>query len=212
MWHLADEGPRLVMPVAAAMLLLATWRLARAGRDTRALILLLAASLLLRMFAAGDLYLHEWDERYHMLVAKHLIQDPLRPVLYADPVLDYDYRNWTVNHVWLHKPPLALWLMALAMNIAGVNEVAARVPSLVLSTFGVYLTFLTGRVLFGPTVGLSAAALQGMNGLLLDLAAGRRASDHVDTTLLFFVLLGASALALDLVLVRPRWRALVRLL
>jgi 4-amino-4-deoxy-L-arabinose transferase-like glycosyltransferase len=95
------------------------------------------------------------------------------------------------------------------MKIAGVNEVAARVPSLVLSTFGVYLTFLTGRVLFGPTVGLSAAALQGMNGLLLDLAAGRRASDHVDTTLLFFVLLGAYAIALDLVLVRPRWWTIV---
>jgi 4-amino-4-deoxy-L-arabinose transferase-like glycosyltransferase len=206
-WRMAGEGLRLVMPAAAVVLLIVAWRLARAGRDTRALVLVLAASLLFRAFAAGDLYLHEWDERYHALVAKHLMQDPLRPTLYADPVLDYNYRNWTGNHVWLHKPPLALWLMAFAMKLGGVNELAARVPNVALSTFGVYLTFLTGRLLFGSSVGLAAAALQGMNGLLLDLAAGRRASDHVDTTLLFFVALGSYAIALDLV--RPRWRTIV---
>ena len=206
-WRVADEGLRLVMPGAAVVFLIAAWRLARAGRDTGAVVLLLAASLLFRVFAAGDLYLHEWDERYHALVAKHLIQDPLRPTLYAEPVLDYDYRSWTRNHVWLHKPPLALWLMALAMMLAGVSEIAARVPSVALSTLSVALTFLTGRVLFGPTVALVAAALQGMNGLLLDLAAGRRTSDHVDTTLLFFVSLGGYAIGLDLV--RPRWRTIV---
>src|SRR5262249_43084606 len=107
----------------------------------------------------------------------------------------------------LHKPPLALWLMALSMKLFGVNELAARLPSVVLSTAGVYLTFCTGRLLFDPVVGLIAAALPVMNGILLDLAAGRRATDHVDTVLLFFISLGVYAVALDQV--RPRWRAVV---
>src|SRR5262245_31588230 len=177
----------IALAASGVVLLIASWRLARSGRDTGALAALLAASLLFRLCAAGDLHLHEWDERYHALVAKHLISDPFRPTLYASPVLGYDYRNWTANHVWLHKPPLALWLMALSMKLFGVNEIAARVPSIILSTLGVYLTFRTGRLLFAPAVGLAAAALQAMNGQQLDLVGGRRASDHVDIALLFFV-------------------------
>jgi 4-amino-4-deoxy-L-arabinose transferase-like glycosyltransferase len=206
-WATARGGLEFAMPVSGTALLVVAWRLYRIERQTGALVVLLAAGLLFRLSAAGDWYLHEWDERYHALVAKHLIEKPFRPVLYADPVLDYDYRDWTANHVWLHKPPLALWLMALSMKLFGVNEFAARLPSVILSTVGVYLTFCTGRLLFDPAVGLIAAALQVMNGLLLDLAAGRRPTDHVDTVLLFFVSLGGYAVALDQV--RPRWRAVV---
>lgn len=206
-WATARGGLEFAMPGAGTALLVVAWRFYRTGRQTGALAALLVAGFLFRFSAAGDWYLHAWDERYHALVAKHLIEDPFRPTLYADPVLDYDYRDWTANHVWLHKPPLALWLMALSMKLFGVNELAARLPSLVLSTVGVYLTFRTGCLLFDPVVGLIAAALQVMNGLLLDLAAGRRATDHVDTVLLFFLSLGAYAVALDQV--RPRWRAVV---
>jgi hypothetical protein len=206
-WRVGYDGFDLAIVAAGVALLVAAWRLARRGRDASALTALLAAGLLLRLSATGDWYLHEWDERYHALVAKHLISEPLRPTLYADPVLPYNYRHWTANHVWLHKPPLALWLMAASMRLFGVNELAARLPSIVLSTLGVYLTYRTGRLLFASTVGFTAAMLQAINGLLLDLAGGRRAADHVDTVLLFFVSLGAYAVALDQV--RPRWRTIV---
>jgi hypothetical protein len=206
-WGGARGGLDLAIVAAGITLLIASWRLARRGREAGAVTALVIAALLFRISAAGDQYLHEWDERYHALVAKHLIAAPLRPTLYGTPVLPYDVRHWTANHVWLHKPPLALWLMASSMRAFGVNELAARLPSLVLSTLGVYLTYRIGCLLFAPAVGLTAGALQAMNGLLLDLAGGRRAADHVDTALLFFVSLGAYAVALDRA--RPRWRTLV---
>jgi 4-amino-4-deoxy-L-arabinose transferase len=79
------------------------------------------------------------------------------------------------------------------MAAFGVDEVAVRLPSIVASTVSVGLTFLIGRTLFTPLVGLIAAIFQAFNGFLVDLAAGRRASDHVDTLLLFTVSAGVLA-------------------
>jgi 4-amino-4-deoxy-L-arabinose transferase len=158
-------------------------------RAALAVILLVAASL--RLFASGDRYLHEWDERYHALVAKNLIASPFVPTLYRVALLDYDYRDWLANHVWLHKPPLTLWLMAISMKVFGVNELAARLPSLVFGTLSVGLTFLIARHLISESVALLAAGLHAINGLLLDLGAGRMATDHPDTMLIFLVTLGA---------------------
>jgi 4-amino-4-deoxy-L-arabinose transferase len=74
-----------------------------------------------------------------------------------------------------------------------VGEVAMRLPSIIASTASVALTFLIGRKLFAPRVGVIAAIFQAFNGFLVDLAAGRRASDHVDTLLLFAVSAGLLA-------------------
>ena len=100
-----------------------------------ALILLITGGFLLRLFVATDDFLHPWDERYHALVAKNMISSPFVPKLYDNPVLSYDYTNWTGNHIWVHKQPFPLWLMAASMKVFGTNEVAIRIPSLLLSTF-----------------------------------------------------------------------------
>lgn len=150
-----------------------------------------------------DHFLHPWDERYHALVAKNMIEHPWRPVLYADPVLLYDYRHWTANHVWLHKPPLALWLMALSMATFGANELALRLPNLLHSTLAVALTFAIGRRLFGERAALFAAALHATNGYLLELAGGRTASDHVESLVVTLVAAGAFLSIEDAR--RPRW-------
>ena len=73
--------------------------------------------------------LHLWDEQFHALVAKNLMADPLTPTLYRRPAIDYDFADWTKNHIWLHKPPLALWAMAASMRAFGVDAVAMRLPS-----------------------------------------------------------------------------------
>jgi 4-amino-4-deoxy-L-arabinose transferase len=152
-----------------------------------------AAALIVRGYAAYDFELHPWDERYHALVAKHLIERPLAPTLYSDPALPYDYRDWNRNHVWLHKPPLSLWIQAASMGIFGISEIPLRLPSLLFSTASVMVTFGIGLVLFSPQVGLVAASFHAFNGFLVDLASGRRASDHVDTLLLFLVEIGIFA-------------------
>lgn len=154
---------------------------------TSAILLILLCGLFLRIFISADLYLHTWDERYHALVAKNLINHPLTPTLRSNPLLPYDYKNWVDNHIWLEKPPIPLWSMAISMSIFGVNEIAARIPSILVSLLGIYLTFLIGQTLFNKKVGLLAAFLHSINGLLIELAGGRVSSDHVETFFIFFV-------------------------
>ena len=73
------------------------------NQQNLALILIILGGLILRIYSASDLFLHSWDERYHALVAKNLLQPPLLPTLYEHPVLDYNYQNWTANHIWVQK-------------------------------------------------------------------------------------------------------------
>ncbi|MFA5779116.1 MAG: glycosyltransferase family 39 protein [Elusimicrobiota bacterium] len=136
---------------------------------------------------ATDFYLHSWDERYHALVAKNLIKHPLIPTLYDKPVLPYDYKNWTGNHIWVHKQPLPLWTMAVSLWLFGINEIALRIPSIILSTIGIWLIYLIGRNLFDKKVGFIAAFLYSIHGLIIEMTGGRVATDHIDIFFLFFV-------------------------
>ena len=81
-----------------------SWRAQAKGNHKLALLLLVLCGAALRLYTASDLCLHAWDERYHALVAKNLIGHPWVPTLYDKPVLAYDFKNWTANHVW-RKPP-----------------------------------------------------------------------------------------------------------
>ncbi|MBU0638741.1 MAG: glycosyltransferase family 39 protein [Planctomycetes bacterium] len=180
----------LIALAPAAACLLLCFRAFAARRLRLALLLIVVAGLLIRGYGASAGQLHAWDERYHALVAKNLRSDPWTPVLYAQPLLEYDYHDWQRNHVWLHKPPLALWLMAFSLRCFGVGESALRLPSVLLSTLAILLTYGIGRRLFCRRIGLLAAFLHCVNPLLLRLAAGRMPADHVDTALCFLVELG----------------------
>jgi len=156
-------------------------------KHATAIMLLLLAGLFLRVYVGTDFYLHEWDERYHALVAKNLIQHPLIPTLYENPILAYDYRNWTANHIWVHKQPFPLWSMALSMYFFGVNEIALRIPSILLSTFAIFLTYKIGSLIFGREVGFIAAFLHSIHGLSIELTGGRISTDHIDVFFTFFI-------------------------
>ena len=172
--------------------LLCAWaiRESRHGRYRSALLLIVAAGLALRLHAASDRCLHMWDERFHALVAKNLIDHPLTPTLFENPVLPYDFKNWTANHVWLEKGPVPLWALAGSIRVFGADELAVRLPSIVVSLLSVYLTFLIAARLFDRDVALLAAFFHAINGLIVELVAGRVSSDHVDTFFLFFIELG----------------------
>jgi 4-amino-4-deoxy-L-arabinose transferase len=112
----------------------------------------------------------------------------MEPQLYAQPLLDYDYKQWGSNHIWLHKPPFALWMIALSFKIGGVSEFTGRVPSFFCSTASIYLTFQIAMLLLNHKKGaLIAAFLHAINGTIIELSAGRDATDHVDT-IFFFIL------------------------
>jgi 4-amino-4-deoxy-L-arabinose transferase-like glycosyltransferase len=154
------------------------------------IVLILISALVLRIYAGSDFFLHNWDERYHALVAKNLINHPLIPTLYENPVFPYDLKDWVSNHIWLDKPPIPLWAIALSLKIFGINEIAVRIPSIIVSTLSICLTYKIGSLLFSKKIGLLAAFLHSINGLLIELTAGQISSDHVETFFLFFVELG----------------------
>jgi len=155
-----------------------------------ALCCILLVGLVLRIFVAADPFLHPWDERYHALVAKNLIAHPFRPMLYVTPLLDYDYTNWTNNHIWVHKQPVPLYSMALSMWLFGKHLIAMRLPSILLSTLTIFTTFRIGTLLFSKRVGFGAAFFCAINGLVLELTSGRVATDHIDLFFYAWVALG----------------------
>ena len=150
------------------------------------MVLLLLSGLALRLFCAADGSLHLWDERYHALVALHLHHHPLLPTLYEHPLLPYDFRDWSSNAVWLHKPPLPLWVMAGSLYLFGDSELPLRLPGVLLGTLAIGLTYDLGRRLFNRRVGFLAAFLLAVNGLIIECGAGRVATDHPDLFFLFF--------------------------
>lgn len=152
-----------------------------------AVLLLIIFGLIIRIFTASDFYLHTWDERYHALVAKNLINHPLIPTLYENPILQYDYKSWVGNHIWVHKQPLPLWVMSFSLNLFGFNEIALRLPSIILTSIGIWITFEIGNKLFNKKVGFLAAFFYSINGLIIELTAGRVPTDHPDVFFLFFV-------------------------
>jgi 4-amino-4-deoxy-L-arabinose transferase-like glycosyltransferase len=178
----------------------------RRQRPAAALAWIVAGGALLRVYLGTDLFLHPWDERYHALVARHLIEHPLEPQLYRAPVFPYDPHDWMANHVWLHKPPLALWLGAGSMALFGVQEVAFRLPSLIGSGLAILVTYRIAVLVFDQRTGLIAAFLHAGSGLIILLAAGVMTSDAVDS--LFVVLVELAALLAFLWARKPsRWRA-----
>jgi len=183
----------------------AAWRLARVRRHRASLVLLVLCGFILRLVAAGDGFLHPWDERYHALVAKNLMREPLKPMLYANPLLPYDLRDWGANHVWLHKPPFPLWTMAASLRVFGVNEYAVRLPSVLLSTAGILLLYRLALLLSGRRVAWLAAFLFSIHGLTVELAAGRTATDHIDLFFLVTVLAAVWLAAEFASRGRPAW-------
>src|SRR2546422_780157 len=115
-------------------------------KEKLSLALLISAAFFIFLYAI-NLYpfINLWDERFHALVAKNMMAHPLKPTLYEETIVSMVYDdNWSRYHVWLHKQPLFMWQMALSFKIFGVNEFAARFPSVLLCCLAVYGSYRTG--------------------------------------------------------------------
>jgi 4-amino-4-deoxy-L-arabinose transferase len=151
-------------------------------RKNLGLFLLMTTAVLIRLLMISlDPYVQEWDERFHALVAKNMIESPFRPVLYPKHIMAYNMENWADTHVWVHKQPLFLWQMALSMKIFGINTFALRLPSALLGAVMVWMTFDIGRKWTNNhTVGFIAAFLSTFAYYALELIAGWRSLEHND--------------------------------
>lgn len=157
-------------------------------RERMAIWVLILGALLLRIFMATVAnYLHLWDEQYHALVAKNMINNPFTPMLYANPLLPYPLYSWIEGHIWLHKQPLFLWQMAASMTLFGVNLLAMRLPSILMSTAIVWFIYVLGVRMVDKKTGFYAAFLFAVGNYGLQLVNGYHSTDHNDVAFHFYV-------------------------
>jgi hypothetical protein len=166
------------------------------GRYQHCLYATLLLSFLIHANGIFYFYLNPWDEAFHAVVAKNIASHPLKPTLYDDAAITFPPQDWVKSHIWLHKPPLTLWFMALSMKIFGDSEISIRIPSLIFSCLSVFLTYLIGRHLLSAKIAVIACYFHAINGMLFDLSRGWHFSDHIDTLLILLVQAGVCIAAL----------------
>src|SRR5207244_9318233 len=104
-------------------------------------VLGLAAAILLPDLGASAL--SNWDEALYGTLTRELLARP----------------SWTIHYggvPYLEKPPLGIWMMALASWIFGESERSLRLPSALCGVALVWLAFAAARKLSGRAAGLFA--------------------------------------------------------
>lgn len=153
-----------------------------------ALFFLFAGGLIARLVVISfDSYLHLWDEQYHALVAKNMVENPFVPMLFKYTPLDFDPINWTTSHIWLHKQPLFLWQMALSIKIFGASPFALRLPSAIMTSLLILVIFRMGKLTVNARIGYMAGFLFAVCNYLLDFNTGQYNTDHHDIASIFYI-------------------------
>jgi 4-amino-4-deoxy-L-arabinose transferase-like glycosyltransferase len=130
-----------------------------------------------------------WDERFHALVAKNMLENPFIPMLYTENPVEIDNSFWSMGHIWLHKQPLFLWQIALSFKIFGINEIALRLPNIIMCSLLIYPLFQLGRILVNERTGFMTSFLFITSFYFGELVAGWQLLDHNDIAFLFYTTL-----------------------
>jgi 4-amino-4-deoxy-L-arabinose transferase-like glycosyltransferase len=115
--------------------------------DRHPLILLTIFSLLLWLFLLGNVPLKDWDEATYALVAREMVRtgDWIHLKIQSDP--------------FLCKPPLGMWMIAIAYQIGGINEFTTRLPCASLTAIGVPILYQISYLLFDRKIPALLSAL-----------------------------------------------------
>lgn len=189
---LYQTGTTIGLLLALIPVIVSIWLYTRTPYRREALRWLLVGALFIRLLMiALDPYLQDWDERFHALVARNMMTDPFRPMLIANPILPYGIEEWWTCHIWLHKQPLFLWLMALSMRIFGVGTFALRLPSAILGTLLVKMIYDIGlRWSRREDVAFLGALLATTSWYTLEMISGWISLDHNDLAMTFCITAG----------------------
>ena len=87
---------------------------------------------------------------------------------YADAAREMFKRNnflefYFNDELRFNKPPLTYWSVALSVALCGLNEFAIRLPMAVMALLTIYLTYLTGKRLYGEKEGLLAGIMMALS-------------------------------------------------
>ncbi len=132
-------------------------------------------------------FLHEWDERFHALVAKNLSFDLLKPMLYRNSPIEIPNESWAHTSIWLHKQPLFLWQMALSIRMFGLKIWAIRLPSVIMLSLLVFPIYRISFLISNQKTGFLAAFLTVTNWYILEHVDGYMGMDHNDMAFMFYV-------------------------
>jgi 4-amino-4-deoxy-L-arabinose transferase-like glycosyltransferase len=131
--------------------------IARSGLAGHGPVLLLPVALVLLFYDAGTRFFPTNDETRFPMLARDILA----------------HGDWLVPHlngaVYLNKPPLFAWLIAIASWPGGaVTQVTASLPSLIAAVGVVLVTWWMGRRLFDADTGLAAGlVVLTMHGVFL---------------------------------------------
>jgi 4-amino-4-deoxy-L-arabinose transferase len=184
-----SPGEDLILFIIGFVFLLAGIFFHILNKEKYAIVFLLFSSLLFFLFSSFLYpFLNVWDERFHALVAKNLMQHPLMPTLYDEPVVNMVYNDdWARYHIWLHKPPLFMWQIALSFKLFGVSEFTLRLPSVLLSTLMVFAGYRSGKILGNKNIGYYTAILMATSTYLMKLISGRIELDQNDISFIVYI-------------------------
>jgi 4-amino-4-deoxy-L-arabinose transferase len=154
------------------------------------LLLIFATGVYMRIKAAFlDPFLHDWDERYHALVAANMMKHPFMPMLNKAVFSNYDSQAWCCNHIWLHKQPLFLWQIATALKLFGTSTFVLRLPSVIMGSVMILLLYRICMLLTKNKLSsLFSAMLLSFSFYQLQLISGRKGMDHNDVAFGFYIL------------------------
>ena len=185
---LLNPTSRFLLIFAISLMTVSLFVFEFTSRRRMALYILMAAALFAGyLFASLDPFLHMWDEQFHVLVAKNLIENPIKPMLFKDFIHNYSFKSWDLNEIWLHKQPLFMWQMALSMSVFGVNEIAARLPDVLMHALMVVLIYRIGNHAVNFRVGFYAALIYAFAHFPLELISGSYVNDHNDKAFIFYI-------------------------
>jgi len=161
-----------------------------AQKNKLSLILLILGAFTLRLWMAFiDPFLNQWDEEFHALVARNMVDNFWQPMLYSKPLLRVSIDTWVANHIWLHKPPLFLWQMALSIKLFGANYWSIRIPSVILTTALVPAIYRMGFLLKNKQVGFLSSLFYACSCLMINVVSGGINTDQNDVVFMCYVVL-----------------------
>ncbi|HEY9714055.1 MAG TPA: glycosyltransferase family 39 protein [Chroococcales cyanobacterium] len=154
----------------------------------KAPLLLLSACLFLFFFRLGSFGLLEGGESYYPAAVREMLEA----------------HDWIVPHlnyqIYFSKPILTFWLIGSAYSLFGVNELAGRLWSAVLSVALVFVCYLTAKCISNSRAAFFAALILASSPLLIGTC--RRSS--IDVFFSFFLDSCICAIILVLYANRPR--------
>ncbi len=126
---------------------------------------------------------------YFVLAAGTELWDRDEPRYARAAVEMWEGGDWLVPHVndapRLRKPPMIYWMMAPMVGVMGPTTVAVRMVSILCTIGAGLLTWLCGRRMFGPAVGLWSMGIFATCGLTIYVGAAAL----IDAALVMFTTL-----------------------